>query len=96
MDASLGLPIKVSTATSSFMIGITATAGAASSFLRGNLQPMIVAPVALGSVLGTVLGVRGLLRIEDYRLRLALSGVLAILALQMLLIGCGVSAGAPL
>jgi uncharacterized membrane protein YfcA len=96
MDASLRLPIKVSTATSSFMIGVTATAGAAVYFVRGNIQPMVVAPVALGSVLGTVLGVRGLLHMADYWLRLAFAGVLVILAVQVLLISLGVSAGVPL
>lgn len=96
MDATLHLPIKVSTATSSFMIGVAATAGAATYWLRGDLQPVIVAPIALGSVLGTVLGVKGLLHISDHRLRLALAAALTALALQMILIGLGVSAGRPL
>jgi uncharacterized protein len=96
MDASLRLPIKASTATANFMIGVTATAGAGAYFLRGNIQPMIVAPVALGSVLGTALGVRGLLHISDHRLRLAFVAVLLMLAIQMLLISLGVSAGMPL
>jgi uncharacterized membrane protein YfcA len=96
MDASLRLPIKVSTATSNFMIGVTATAGAADYFVRGTIQPMVVAPVVLGSVLGTVLGVRGLLLMANYRLRGAFAGVLVILAVQMLLISFGINAGAPL
>jgi uncharacterized membrane protein YfcA len=96
MDTSLRLPIKVSIATSSFMIGVAATAGAGNYFLRGNIQPMIVAPVALGSVLGTALGARRLPYISDRRLRVVFVMVLLILALQMLLISLGVSAGMPL
>jgi uncharacterized membrane protein YfcA len=85
MDASLRLPIKVSTATSNFMIGVTASASAAAYFLRGSVIPGIAGPIALGSVLGSIIGARILLQVSNERLRILFVAVLTILAVQMLL-----------
>ena len=52
MDSALRLPIKVSSATSNFMIGVTAAASAAAYFARGEIVTSVAAPVALGSVVG--------------------------------------------
>ena len=49
MDSALRLPIKVSSATSNFMIGVTAAASAGTYFVRGNIVAPIAGPVALGS-----------------------------------------------
>ena len=56
MDNALRLPIKVSTATSNFMIGVTAAASASAYFLRGEIVSAIAGPVALGSVIGAIAG----------------------------------------
>lgn len=56
MDAAMGLPIKVSTATSNFMMGVTAAASAAIYFSRGSINPAIAGPVALGVLLGARAG----------------------------------------
>ncbi len=48
MDQVMGLPLKVSSATSNFMIGVTAGAGALVFLSRGDVVPMVAAPVALG------------------------------------------------
>src|SRR5580704_10943917 len=61
MDTALGLPIKVSSATSNFMIGVTAAAGAAAYFARGQVITSIAAPIAFGSVVGAVLGAHALM-----------------------------------
>src|SRR5207244_12021071 len=61
MDTALRLPIKVSSATSNFMIGVTAAASAGASFMRGDIVPAVAGPVALGSVLGAICGVHILL-----------------------------------
>ena len=45
MDLAMRLPIKVSTATSNFMIGVTAAASAGFYFARGDIDPFIAAPV---------------------------------------------------
>jgi uncharacterized membrane protein YfcA len=94
MDSALRLPIKVSSATSNFMIGVTAAASAGAYFLRGQIVPSIAGPVALGSVLGSVLGARVLLRVSNERLRVLFVGVLVLLALQMLCAAFGIRLGA--
>jgi uncharacterized protein len=56
MDTALRLPIKVSSATSNFMIGVMAAASAGVYFVRGDISAPIAGPVALGSVVGAILG----------------------------------------
>src|SRR6195952_3808577 len=90
MDMALRLPIKVSSATSNFMIGVTAAASAGAYFLRGEIVTAIAAPVALGSVVGAMLGARVLMRISSDKLRVLFVVVLAILAVQMLLEALGI------
>lgn len=69
MDTALRLPIKVSSATSNFMIGVTAAASGVAYFARGSIDPMIAGPVALGSVLGAALGARVLMTVSGNTLR---------------------------
>ncbi|NPT42183.1 TSUP family transporter [Paraburkholderia sp. 1N] len=90
MDTALRLPIKVSSATSNFMIGVTAAASAGAYFLRGEIVSAIAGPVALGSVVGAVLGARVLMRVSSDKLRVLFVVVLALLAVQMLLEAFGV------
>jgi uncharacterized membrane protein YfcA len=85
MDTALRLPIKVSSATSNFMIGVTAAASAGAYFLHGDIIPAIAGPVALGSVLGSILGARILMAVSSDRVRLMFVIVLIALAVQMLL-----------
>jgi uncharacterized membrane protein YfcA len=97
MDTALRLPIKVSSATSNFMIGVTAAAGAAAYFARGEIVTAVAAPIALGSVIGAVLGARILMRVPNEKLRLMFVGILLPLALQMMLAALGINpfAAAP-
>jgi uncharacterized protein len=90
MDTALRLPIKVSSATSNFMIGVTAAASAGAYFVRGDMVPHIAGPVVLGSVLGALLGARTLMAIPTEKLRLLFVTVLLALAVQMLLAAFGV------
>ncbi len=90
MDTALRLPIKVSSATSNFMIGVTASASAAAYFARGDIDIGIAGPVALGSVVGALLGARLLMWIPAERLRVFFVIVLALLAIQMLLSAFGI------
>lgn len=91
MDNALRLPIKVSTATSNFMIGVTAAASASAYFLRGEIVSTIAGPVALGSVLGAVIGARVLMKVRSERLRLLFLSMLLLVAGQMVLQGIGVN-----
>ena len=53
-----GVPLKAATATSNFMIGVTAAAGAFIYFAEGHLDPHIAAPAALGVLLGSFFGIK--------------------------------------
>jgi uncharacterized protein len=90
MDTALRLPIKVSSATSNFMIGVTAAASGVAYFVRGDIDPGIAGPVALGSVLGALLGARFLMAVSGDKLRLFFVAVLIALAVQMLLSALGI------
>jgi uncharacterized membrane protein YfcA len=95
MDTALRLPIKVSSATSNFMIGVTAAASAAAYFARGEIVTSVAAPVALGSVVGAMLGARVLMKVPAQRLRLMFVVILVILAAQMLLAAFGINLIGP-
>jgi len=90
MDTALRLPIKVSSATSNFMIGVTAAASARAYFMRGDIVTAVAGPVALGSVVGAVLGARILIRASNAGIRLLFVVVLVALAAEMLLQVCGI------
>lgn len=89
MDTALRLPIKVSSATSNFMISVTAAASAGAYFVRGNIVGPVAGPVALGSVVGAILGARLLMSISNERVRLLFVVVLVALAVQMLVAAFG-------
>jgi uncharacterized membrane protein YfcA len=91
MDTALRLPIKVSTATSNFMIGVTAAASAGAYFARGEISTPVAAPIALGSVLGAVIGARILMRLSNDKLRSMFVAILVILAAQMALAAFGIN-----
>jgi uncharacterized membrane protein YfcA len=90
MDTAMRLPIKVSSATSNFMIGVTAAASAGVYFMRGSIVTEVAAPVAFGSVLGAIAGARILLIVPNDKLRLLFVSILVVLGIQMLLTVFGV------
>ena len=90
MDTAMRLPMKVSTTTSNFMIGVTAAASAGIYFSRGDIPPLIAAPVALGVLLGAFIGSRLLTKLSNKTLRLIFLPVLAIIAIQMVMRGLGI------
>lgn len=69
LDLAMRLPLKVSTATSSFMIGVTAAASAAVYFSRGDIDPFLAGPVCAGVLVGAYLGARLLPRAKTRTLR---------------------------
>jgi uncharacterized membrane protein YfcA len=90
MDTAMRLPIKVSTATSNYMIGVTAAASAGIYFWRGDVLPLVAAPVALGVLSGALFGAHFLIRFRSSTVRLVFLVALALVAVQMLLRGAGV------
>jgi len=87
MDLAMRLPIKVSTATSNFMIGVTAAASAGVYLARGDIEPLIVAPVALGAVSGAILGSKVLPRLSNGFIRTLFVVALLVISAQMALKG---------
>src|SRR5262249_31011729 len=87
MDLAMHLPIKVSSATSNFMIGVTAAASAGAYFVRGDIDPIVAAPVATGVLLGATVGSRLLGRLQSATVRTAFVVVLLWISLQMLYTG---------
>jgi uncharacterized membrane protein YfcA len=87
MDRAMKLPFKVSTATSNFMIGVTAAASAGVYLRQGYIDPGIAMPVTLGVLLGSSLGARHLFAAETKKLRLVFAAVLLVLSLEMLYTG---------
>jgi uncharacterized protein len=90
MDTLMRLPMKVSTTTSNFMIGVTAAASAGIYFSRGDIPPLVAAPVALGILAGAFIGARVLTHLSNKTLRLIFLPVLVVIAVQMVLRGLGV------
>jgi uncharacterized membrane protein YfcA len=84
MDKAMKLPFKVSTTTSNFMIGVTAAAGAGVYLHRGYIDPGLAMPVMLGVLAGSLLGARVLVVARVKVLRLVFSGVIAVLAVEMI------------
>ena len=64
MNVHMHVPMKISSATSSYMIGITAFSGAIIYFLNGDLLLDYAACIAVGAFLGSLAGTR-LLKIID-------------------------------
>jgi uncharacterized membrane protein YfcA len=83
MDLAMHLPIKVSSATSNFMIGVTAAASAGVYFARGDINPFIAAPVAAGVLIGAIVGSRLLGKLKSSWIRGTFVVVLVWICLQM-------------
>jgi uncharacterized membrane protein YfcA len=90
MDGAMRLPMKVSTATSNFMIGVTAAASAGIYLGRGDVDVTIAAPVALGVLAGATMGARVLPRLSNRRVRFVFVPVLVVIGLETLARGLGV------
>ena len=84
MDQVMRLPFKVSTATSNFMIGVTAAASAGVYLRHGYVDPGLAMPVMLGVLAGSMLGARLLFKARTARLRLLFAGVIVVIGLEMI------------
>jgi hypothetical protein len=90
MDYLMRLPMKVSTATSNFMIGLTASASAGIYWSRGDINVLIVAPVAIGVLAGAYLGTMLMARMRNTTVRKLFLPIVVYLALSMILRGLGI------
>ena len=80
----LKVPAKVSTATSSFVIGMTALAGVSVYLFSGLLNLTLMAPMAVGVTLGAVVGGRLLCRFNDKHLKILFMVIVSVMIIQML------------
>jgi uncharacterized membrane protein YfcA len=87
LDVGMKLPMKVSSTTSNFMIGVTAAASTGIFYLGGYINPFLAAPVMMGVLLGSVPGTRILMRARNSSIRKVFVPVIVILGVEMLLHG---------
>lgn len=83
MHLVMGVPLRISTATSNMMIGVTATSSAVIYLLRGEIDPFVAGPTALGVFVGASLGSRVAHRIDVRVLRWLFVLVLLYTAIEM-------------
>jgi uncharacterized membrane protein YfcA len=83
MDFFMHIPLKVSSATSNFMIGVTAGAGALVFLARGDVSTVIAAPVAIGVTVGALAGSRILPNADVKLLRISFAVILVLIAAEM-------------
>lgn len=89
MYAVMGVPMGIATATSNFMVGITAAASVFVYYGRGDIHPLVVIPTAVGIFAGAMTGVRVMARLRVAWLRTALVALLVLVGIQMLLHSLG-------
>lgn len=84
MDLVMRMPLKASTATSNFMIGVTAASSAVIYLAEGQVDPILTAPVAVGVVIGATVGSRKLKSFDLNSLRYLFVVVLFVVAIEMI------------
>jgi uncharacterized membrane protein YfcA len=84
MDHAMGVPFKVSTTTSNFMIGVTAAASAGVYLHRGYIAPGLSMPIVLGVLAGAAVGAKLLTRGHTRILKLVFAIVVVAVAIQMI------------
>lgn len=95
MNLLMQVPIKVATTTSTYIIGITAMAGA---FVYYNhrpsfIDPNIAVPVTIGVFIGATIGSNVLRRVSQTWLRNAFTAVVIVYTIQMILRVFGIGGG---
>jgi uncharacterized protein len=74
------MPMRAAAATSAFMIGVTATAGAVIYYGRGEIAPVLAASAVLGVQLGSWGGMKFGERTSVLWLKMLMAGVLAVVS----------------
>ncbi|KRL05609.1 sulfite exporter TauE/SafE family protein [Liquorilactobacillus oeni] len=90
LDNAMRMPLKPASATSNLMMGVTAAASATVYFFNGSIRPDVAVPLALGILVGAVLGSRIMQLLPSKVIRGIFIPVLLYLGLQMILKGTGV------
>jgi len=80
----MGVPLRVATATSNFMIGVTAATSAYIYYGRGDIPVHIAAPIVIGVFAGSLLGAKLAPRVRNTYVLFLLIFVTAYLAVTMI------------
>ena len=83
MNLVMGVPLRVATATSNLMIGVTASASAILYLLRGQVDPYVAGPVVVGVFAGAVVTSRVAHRVPAGVVRTLFVVVLCYTAVEM-------------
>ena len=84
MNLVCGVPIKAATATSNFLIGVSAAASALIFLRQGLILPDLAATVVAGVLLGSFVGIRVLYKIRAEKLQMAFAVLMVLMAAKML------------
>ena len=84
MNVLMGVPLRVATTTSTYMLAATAATSAILNAAGGTLDPLLAAPVALGVFVGARVGAGLSMRVSQTVIRVAFIGVALFFAWQML------------
>jgi hypothetical protein len=90
LNLMMGAPLKVSVATSKFLLSITDTSAAWIYVNNGAVLPMIVVPSIIGIMLGSIIGVRILARTRPAAIRTMVIGLLLFAGMRALLKGLAI------
>jgi len=91
MDTIMHMPLKPSSATSNLMMGVTAAASAMGYFFNGSIKAGIAAPLAIGILLGALIGTRIMQHLKPRLIRMIFVPVMLYLGIQMIMKGFGVT-----
>ncbi len=87
MDWAMNLPMKVTTTSSNFMIGITAATGSSIYWYEGYINLFIAAATAIGVLIGAFFGAKVLVRISNQNIRWVFFAILSFLGFDMVFKG---------
>lgn len=90
LNLIMGAPLKVSIATSTFLLSITDTSAAWIYINNGAVLPIIAAPSIIGMMLGSMVGVRIFTRVRPVAMRYIVIIMLVLAGLRALLKGLGI------
>lgn len=90
LNLLMGAPLKVSVATSKFLLSITDTSAAWIYVNNGAVLPMMVVPSIIGIMLGSIVGVRILAKAKPTAIRYMVIGLLLFAGSRALLKGLGI------
>lgn len=87
LTSIIGLPVKSAVATSSFMIGLTASSGGIVYLVKNYVDPLSFVALSLGIIPGATLGAKLMSRLKSWAVRVIFASILIVAALRLLYSG---------